>query len=125
MSIETRTANITSEGDFIRIRIKPGAEVEKADAEEILSAYFNLCGNDSYPVLTDAGGLHYISPEAKKYFAGEVQKNPPIANAVVSGSTAVRLIANFFIQFFKPSFPLRLFRTEKEALEWLSQYAKR
>ncbi len=55
----------------------------------------------------------YAAKHAREYF---------IASAVISSSLPVRLLINFFNAFDKDGAPLRMFKTEEEALGWLRTF---
>ncbi|MGZ3885614.1 MAG: DUF7793 family protein [Bacteroidia bacterium] len=48
-----------------------------------------------------------------------------MADALITDSLAMRLIANSYIKFNRPEVPTRMFSDEKKAIEWLHTFLDR
>lgn len=59
--------------------------------------------------------------EARAYAADNEFISYHIASAVIGNSLPVNLLVNFFININTPKVPTRLFRNEKEALDWFKK----
>lgn len=70
-------------------------------------------------VLVDIRNISMITSEARTYASSREMTNISKAVAIVVGSPATRLIANFFIRFHKPLIPSKIFTSTKEAKQWL------
>lgn len=75
-------------------------------------------------VLYDATAYFIITPEAEDYLRSGVLNNSRIATAVVTNKLGVRLLVNFMNKVRKSGSPLKMFKHEMEALEWLSAFKK-
>lgn len=60
-----------------------------------------------------------ISKEARENFRKLPHGNPIKAYGIVANNLAYRLVGNFFIKFYSPKIPLKLFETVEEAAAWL------
>jgi len=119
----TRTAELWSdEEDIAWLAFFPEAELEEEDAVEIVRRAAETFVGERYVVLADIRNLKSISNEARQYFAGRQSEELHNALAILVGSTATRLIANFFINFHKPGRPTRVFTDERKAVKWLKQF---
>ena len=65
-----------------------------------------------------------FSPEAQKYLANEapmVVQNRLLGFAITIDSLPNRMLAKFYIAFFKPTYPVKIFSNETEAMDWLNE----
>lgn len=105
-----------------RTVVKPQAEISLSDAKENTRAIEELYEGEKFPLLIDTRPLKYISKEARDHFS--IKDRPTVLNsfALLIGSPLSRIIGNFFMGLNKPSIPMRLFTSEKEAIKWLKQF---
>lgn len=126
--LSTRVATIWIEDDGIaRLCFLPNAVIELNNAEEIIAAYLEIVKKSNkthLPLLSDGRGLKSISHEARNRFSSENAAKYILANAILVNSLPTRLIANFFIKFHKPTFPVKIFSSEKDAIKWLKSFLK-
>jgi hypothetical protein len=73
-------------------------------------------------VLVDIRELKHVTREVRQYLSGEEAQVDLKAAALISDSRVTRLMFDFFVNFDKPSIPLKMFAGEQEALKWLKQY---
>lgn len=119
----TRTAELWSdEYDFCYLVFKEESEVEEDDAVEIIRSAAQTFVGEKYVVIADIRGLKSMSNEARVYLAGRESERLHEAVAIIVESTSTRLLANFFINFHRPSRPTRMFTSEEKAKLWLKQY---
>ncbi|TVR39840.1 MAG: hypothetical protein EA392_05230 [Cryomorphaceae bacterium] len=78
-----------------------------------------MSGGEMHAHLVDVSRDVSSTVEARKYSAKNELMKHHIAYAMVGRSLPVRILANSFIKINRPKVPTRLFRTEKEAREWL------
>ncbi|MER2997673.1 DUF7793 family protein [Pontibacter populi] len=76
-----------------------------------------------YPCLIDAISIKHFTKEARDYFANEGNEGI-IASAILTSSTTIKMMANFYIMVNKPQNPTRMFTDKTSALEWLEQFNK-
>ena len=118
-----RTAELWSDEDDISwLVFLPESEVEEADAVAIINAAGITFSGEKFVVLADIRNLKSISGEARAYLAGGSAERIHAAVAILVENTATRLLANFFINFHKPSRPTRIFSDEQKAIVWLKEH---
>ncbi|MBC5772871.1 hypothetical protein H8S95_02260 [Pontibacter sp. KCTC 32443] len=120
----------TEETPYVKMFIKDGIlhfyykEIENLDlgvAEACVNSRKEFTGNKDYPCLVDAISIKNFSKEARDYFANEGNEGI-IANAILTNSTVIKMMANFYIIVNKPVNPTRMFTDKNSALEWLAQF---
>jgi hypothetical protein len=77
---------------------------------------------EKFAVIVDIRGMQSITDGARKIAANKNLEHIYSALAIVIGSPATRIVANFFVQFHKPPRPTRIFTDPGEALNWLRKY---
>lgn len=118
-----RTANteiwIDEEG-ILRLKACGSVDLDLNEVMECFASYEKLGIGKHNKVLQliDISNGGTMSQEARDY-AAEVGRDYFLASAVVSHSLSVRIVVNFFNRFYKHDVPLKLFKTEEKALEWL------
>ena len=108
---------------ILRVVILPDAVVTRTNIEEDMAAYPQLIGGQKRPVLVDIRGLKSVSRSARQYGARAGEQYFSAA-ALLVGSPVTRMIGNFFLGFHKPALPLRVFTSEKDAMQWLMQFVE-
>jgi len=114
---------IDNEG-ILRVKAVAEGEMDLEEAIECFSVYKKLgCDKKKVLQLIDLSIYVTITKEAREY----VDTMGPkffITSAILSDSLPVRILVNFFVKFFQPKVPIKMFSTETEALEWLRNIAK-
>jgi hypothetical protein len=96
------------------------SEIAQEDMEEILQlVQTTLSPEDELLALADVRLMESISNDARNIAAGKEIQHIYKALAIVSDSTAMNLVAKFFIHFHKPPRPTKIFHTVEEAKAWL------
>ena len=123
MSVDLRQQLVEPPTDgIIRVRVKTGADIETADAEECVRAMHALIDERPRPTLIDLTRLRSISHEARAYFSGPATERVTRAAAMVVSSPLSRAVGNFFLVMNKTRFPIRMFTSEDDAVHWLRGY---
>lgn len=112
----------SDEEDFCWLVFSPEAEVDLADAQQIMKSAGLTFTGEKYVTLVDARSIKSISSEAREYFVDEESGAMLEAVAILVGSTHSRLLANFFINFHKPTVPTRMFTDIEKAKTWLREF---
>jgi hypothetical protein len=84
-----------------------------------------ICGNETYPMLSDCRRVKYFDLAARKYFATPQSTVCLSAGALLITSQLQKVIGNFFLKVNRPPIPGQLFTSETEAKAWLEQYKVR
>ena len=124
---ETNTASINLCDDGImRIMLKKKSEINKNDVEENIKAYIEVSGDKKYAFLiySEDGTVVYTDEARKK--AKELEATfEKICMAVLVKTLGHKLVANFYLNFYKPNFPFRVFNKMEEAEDWCIQQNKK
>jgi len=102
---------------ILRVRICEFAEIEAEDAVLYVENFARVAGSGPSLVLVDATASHTITREAQEYIAKHLP--PRIATAVVTTNAISMMFTNLYVSLFKPANPVRIFKTEEDAVEWL------
>jgi predicted nucleotidyltransferase len=74
------------------------------------------------PIYLTGGGFTNTDSESKKYNSSPEVIRHCSAIAFLSPTLGQKMMANFFIKFYKPAVPTKFFLTEEEAINWLKQF---
>ncbi len=118
--IRTRIAKISLREDgIVQMVVFPGAVYTLADTREGLAAIVNVSEGTRHPLLADARNLKKMDFAARQESATFKEVT---SVAILIDSTVSRIIGNVFLTFNKMAFPIRLFSSEAEAIEWLKGF---
>ena len=87
---------------------------------EIWESYYKKTGKKIFMIL-DVSGLDKSTPEANKYLNKLVlgSGSPFEKLAIVGGNFFIRTMANMYSKIAKT--PMKLFKTEAEAMKWIKE----
>jgi len=97
-------------------------EVTLEGAKEFMEAFIEVAEGKKRAGFVVAPHYVFVQREVHEFFANEELNKYMSANAFVVSSLALRLLVNFYIQFFKPARPTKLFNSKEAAIEWLKQF---
>lgn len=106
---------------IMHIDIKSNELFTADDYKDVLKAVFEVGHGQKFLNLITIGKFttaDHDSRELSTSLEGGLYK---LADAFVIQSLSQKLVANFYMNFHKPSVPTRFFNSEVEALEWLKQ----
>ncbi len=106
------------EDGIIRFRVSPGATVNATAAQQCVAGASQLAGSAKQLLLIDMRRLRDINRDARCIY----NDGPAFAVALLIGSPISKVIGSFFLGLNKPSYPLRLFTSEQEAVKWLKDF---
>lgn len=110
-------------GDGIaRTKVKANAEIFLQDAKENTVAIETFYTGKKFLLLVDIRKIKSISPEAREHFSLRGRESVVKAYAMILSSSRSRIIGNFFLSFYKPTVPVKLFDHEEKALGWLKGF---
>lgn len=124
--IEIDCANIfLIENDITVIRYKNDYHVELKDVKEVEKTFIELNGDKPIYCLMDSSNrFNNYTVEAQQYLshkASIVKRRQLQCSAVIINNLPHRLLAQFFSKFYKPSFPMKIFSNENEAIDWIKE----
>lgn len=120
--IKTETASLwLDQYGIIHVNILPGAEVNIQHTRDYVTVAKRF-GNTKRLILVDISKIKSASREARDFFKQETGSEIIKSVALIIGSPVSKVIGNFLIGLNKPSYPIKLFTSEKEAEGWLRQF---
>ena len=121
--IETTAAFYYIEDDIVYMRAKQDADITLEAAKEGIEARIKLQQGKKMLMLADTSKVWQVSSNARAYSSSPEVDKMNIAMAILAGySLTTTIIANFFIKFNKPKTPTKIFKNEKDALDWLDTF---
>ncbi len=115
---------VKNDDNLIVLRINENAEIGIPQIDEIEQAINQLTCNLPHYLLVVPGFGSHSDRESREYAARQRKVKQTIAEAIVVQNLPLRILANFYAKFNKPSQLIKLFPTEEEALEWLREMKK-
>jgi hypothetical protein len=110
------------ENGILWIKVIEGASIDLPNLMEDASVNDSLTGGKKALALYDARNFFTITPEARDYVNSGILDISRIATAVVTDKLGARLIVNFVMRVRKPKTPLKMFKNEEDALQWLATF---
>lgn len=103
-----------------KIRFKAAAVITEAVARRAMVELGALTNGKRPPLLSDIRKMKSITREARIVFDNVTDRFSALA--LLAGSPATQLMANFFIGLRRPKVPTQMFTDEEKALTWLRRY---
>lgn len=120
--METKTAKIRLREDGI-IHVVLSEEVGTlTDAKINVEAVHKVKQGKKRPLLIDLAKAKSLSREERAYYSSDIAAKVLTAVALLINSPLSRILGNFFKGLNKPAFPLQLFTSEDEAIDWLKGF---
>jgi hypothetical protein len=94
-------------------------EVEQI--KEVVEATGKLTGGKKCAQLTIAGKYSSVTRETRDFIATDEAVKYTSAEAYVIQSLAQRILGNFYLKFYTPKVPTRVFTDVEKAEEWLKK----
>lgn len=123
-SIQTLTCVIeTPEPGIIVVRYHDNITVEISDLKRDLELVDYLSGAKEFKRMIVAGEYSDITTEARKHYEAQSRlwQHRIIKEAIVVKSMAHRILAMGYMSVTKTYFPIRVFVSENDAINWLRQ----
>ena len=103
-----------------RIRWTAGAVITEDLARTTIVELVALTSGKRIPVLADIRLVRSTTREARTFYGNATTTFSALA--LLAGSPATQVIANFFIGLNRPNVPTQMFTDEEKALAWLGRY---
>jgi hypothetical protein len=118
--IYTSIAELTfKDSAFLEIKVLDGANMNLKNTREHYEAIKTLTNNNNYMALVDVSNYFTIESEALRFASLPETIGKRLASAHYRSSIANSLTTKYFIANYKPPFPIKIFETKAEAIEWL------
>lgn len=98
---------------------KPVSVHTKEDAEEGVAVAMDISAGTPRPLLIDISDIKTMSRDAREIYAKVSVKEKVKAVALITKSAMSRILGNFFLNFNRPSVPIKLFADADAARVWL------
>lgn len=93
------------------------------DLKDVLRVFLEITGGTQFPFYADNSELKDLG-FAERKFIGDNLHLFATASAVKENSEVIRFIGHTINQLFPPKVPMRMFKTEQEAVDWLHSLRK-
>lgn len=104
---------------ILHVRVFSNTELGLDDAKEYLDAVMYLSEERPYSVVMDISGVTYAAKEAREWISeASSQRGVTVCAALIAKSYPSRIIANLIMTVSRPSYPVRTFTDEQEAMRW-------
>jgi hypothetical protein len=94
------------------------------EVKENLRAYESLVAGRRHLLIVDMRVNYSVDPQARAFYATPEASRFVMALAMVTPSTATRIIGNFFLGLNQPAYPCRMFAKVDDAVPWLHARAR-
>jgi len=121
----SKSATIELKTDYLLIKFIDKSTIDLSEARIISHLSLELFkGKPHSVVLYGLDRSIQMDNVTRDYFANDPHLNSLTKSmAIVVNNTPSRLLARFYIQFNKPQSPIKIFRTLKEAEDWIRTFA--
>ena len=121
VEIDEAIIALRSDG-IIHVHYKENTLITVELQGKMYDIFIEMCGDNKYAFLFTASDFVSVTKEARDNALILEALYPGIATAVLTDSTAYKIIANFYVLVNKPKTPLKIFSNEEDAVIWLKQY---
>jgi hypothetical protein len=94
------------------------------DVRENTRVFNSIAAGRRRLLLVDMRVSYAVEPKARAFYATPEASRWVLAVAMVTPSTATRILGNFFLGLNQPSYPCRMFATVDEGVAWLHDRAR-
>lgn len=108
-----------TETNILGVEATQEMKYDKDDVKTILDNIIYLAKDKKYLVLVNAGPRLSITYDALKLLVRSDETHYAYAKAYVIHTLPQKLIAGFYLRFFRPKVPVRFFKDHREAEAWL------
>ena len=99
---------------------KPHSFNDVPEMEIVFNEYNKVAESGPLKVIVEFGELSSITKEARNYL--KKHKVKAICEAIIINSLAQRLIMSFYIKVKSHNHPSKVFKSKKNALNWVNSY---
>ena len=92
-----------------------------ADVTEALNWVESL-GHKKYLNLFEGGYNTDFDVFVREYASSAEENNYTIADAIITTTLSLNMVAKFYIQYNKPHMPTKVFKSRDEAIQWLLSF---
>lgn len=121
--IRTKTVEMWLGDDgIVYAVVLPNSLVSQEDNKANTNHLPKVSDGKIHPLYIDIRNLLWADSISRKSAASDDIVKLVNAVAIIVGTLASRIIGNFVLNFVKPPYPIQVFTSQKDALEWLNQF---
>lgn len=124
--LNTDIVDLCYEENIVIARYKEGLAVDLDVAKQLIKQRKEVSNNEKCLLFIDARNLVSITKKARDYVSSDEGQENLKATAILTDSNFLRILSNFLIRIDlkkkSSDLPIRMFKSEKEALDWLNQF---
>ncbi len=79
-------------------------------------------GGKKYLNLFEGGYNTDFDPFVREYASSSEENNYTIADAIITSTLSLNMVAKFYVQYNKPHMPTKVFKSRDEAIQWLLSF---
>jgi len=102
------------------IKFKNKVDVDIEEAKKIMSLSYDIVEKTPFYLIVDARDvLSSVDHDSRKFMSEHEINKINIAQAIIVNNMPIRLLANFYLKFYKHSHPMKVFTDINEARKWV------
>ena len=102
------------------IKFKDKVDVDIEEAKKIMSLSYDIVGRTPFYLIVDARDVYSsIDHNSRKLMSEHKVNEFNIAQAIIVNNMPIRLLANFYLKFYKHNNPIKVFTNIDEGREWV------
>jgi hypothetical protein len=119
----TRTCEIfVDEFGILHVKILDGVIIDKEDAADNFLVARHLTKAKRVLKLVDSRNIYRIKKDARAYVERQNSSRIHIAKAILVSSFIQKYLIKFFQGLENSEFPVKIFTSEKKAMDWLKSF---
>ncbi len=119
----TRTCELfVDEFGILHVKILAGVIIDIEDAADNFLVVRDLSKGKPIIKLVDARASFKIDKKAQVFVQTENNPDKNIARAIIVNSFLTKYLTQFFLGLETPHIPVKIFTSEKKAIEWLKSF---
>lgn len=109
---------------MLHVEFKKVKKITADDVSQIFECYGKVGEGKKVFVMVSFNGFIPMSNDAMAEAKKQGKRNRNAATAYVVTNAAVRMGINFFMNFYRPKYPINISKTKSEAIAWLHAQKK-
>lgn len=107
---------------ILRFIAEPSLQtISLSQLKELLHVFIEITEGKPRPFFSDNTNMKTLGHQKRKYIGDNLHLFA-VASAAKENSTTVRFIGNAINHLFTPKVPMRMFKSEDAAIEWLKTF---
>jgi hypothetical protein len=91
-------------------------------AMKSVASRLEITDDVSFPMYIDSTDIKYFHKDAREYLSkGDAMKYVKAGAFLIKGKVQ-KILTNYFLFFYNPPVPCKMFTNREEAIEWLEQF---